>query len=133
MNSGISNIDTYLSSQPENVRKILEKLRQTIKKAVPEAEEVFSYQMPGFRFHGVLVWYASFINHYSIFVRPKILQVFKGELQNYKLAKSAIRFPLDEPVQVQLVTKIVKYAAKENLADAKQKAVANKSKHKKKA
>ncbi len=118
MKVSIKDIDSYLAIQPENVRVILEKLRQTIKKAVPEAEEVISYQMLAFKFHGMLVWFAAFKNHYSIFVRPKVLQAFKDELKPYELAKSAIKFPLDKPLPVQLVTKIVRFGAKENLGKA---------------
>lgn len=117
----LTEIDTYLAAQPENVRSILEKMRQTIKEAVPEAVELISYRMPAFRFHGMLAWYAPFTNHYSLFV-PKVLPVFKDELRPYKLSKGGIRFPFDHPVPVQLVTKIIQYAAKENLAKAQLKA-----------
>jgi uncharacterized protein YdhG (YjbR/CyaY superfamily) len=118
MNSSTKDIDSYLAIQPENVRVILEEIRQTIKKAVPEAEEVISYQMPAFRFHGMLVWFAAFKNHYSVFIRPNVLQVFMDELKPFELAKSAIKFPLDKPVPIQLVTKIVKFGAKVNLENA---------------
>jgi uncharacterized protein YdhG (YjbR/CyaY superfamily) len=113
-------IDTYIELQPENVRVILTELRQTIKMAVPEAEELISYRMPAFRFHGILVWYAAFKNHYSIFIRPHILSVFKDELSPFGLSKSksAIKIPLNEPVPIQLLTKIVKYGAKVNLENA---------------
>jgi uncharacterized protein YdhG (YjbR/CyaY superfamily) len=113
-------IDTYIELQPENVRVILTELRQTIKMAIPEAEELISYRMPAFRFHGMLVWYAAFKNHYSIFIRPHILSVFKDELSPFGLSKSksAIKIPLNEPVPIQLLTKIVKYGAKVNLENA---------------
>lgn len=92
-------------------------MRQTIKEAVPEAVELISYQMPAFKFHGMLAWYAPFKSHYSLFV-PGVLEVFKDELANYQLSKGGIRFPLDHPVQVELVTKIVQFRAKENLTKA---------------
>jgi uncharacterized protein YdhG (YjbR/CyaY superfamily) len=120
MRSSAKDIATYIEQQPENVRAILEELRQTIKKAVPEAEEIISYQMPAFRFHGILVWFATFKNHYSIFIRPHILSAFNEELKPFELSKSksAIKIPLDKPVPENLLTKIVKSAAKTNLENA---------------
>lgn len=113
-------IDEYIGLQSESTRGILSEIRQTIKKAVPEAEELINYQMPAFRFHGMLVWYAAFKNHFSIFIRPHILSVFKDELIPFELSKSksAIKIPLNEPVPIQLLTKIVKYGAKVNLENA---------------
>lgn len=122
------NIDEYLDTLPEKIRDIIEKIRQTIKKAVPQAEEVISYQMPAFKFHGMLIWFAAFKNHYSLFA-PKALQVFKDELTSYETTKSAIKFPLDKPAPVQLVTKIVKFIAKENLVKAQLKTKKKKIKY----
>lgn len=121
MNLPADDIQSYIEAQPENVRVILEKMRRTIKAAVPEADEMISYQMPAFKFHGMLAWYTPFKNHYSLFV-PGVLEFFKDELAPYKLSKGGIRFPLDHPVQVDLVTKIVQYRAKENLMKAQLKA-----------
>ena len=109
------NVDEYLAALPDNVIKTLKTLRQTIRIAVPEAEEVISYQMPVFKFHGMLIWYAAFKKHYSLFVHPPVLLGFKDELKPYQLSKSGIRIPLDEPVPVQLVTEIVRLGAKLNL------------------
>jgi uncharacterized protein YdhG (YjbR/CyaY superfamily) len=120
MQSSVKDIDSYIEQHPENVRVILKELRQTFQKAVPGAEELISYQMPAFRFHGRLVWFAAFKNHYSIFIRQNVLRSFKEELKSYELSKSesAIRIPFDKPVPVQLLTKIVKSGAKANLNDA---------------
>ena len=115
----INNIDKYILMFSSDIQKILEKIRQTIKKAVPDAEEVISYGMPAFKFHGMLAWFAAFKKHYSIFMRPKVLQVFKEDLKQYELSKSAIKIPLDKPVPIKLITKIIKYAAKENLKKVK--------------
>lgn len=115
MNKGDEELDVYLSGQSENVRAILEKIRETIKKAVPEATELMSYQMPAFKFHGILAWYAPFKMHYSLFVRPVVMDAFMEELKPYKLTKSAIRFPLNYPVPVELITRIVRYSAELNL------------------
>jgi uncharacterized protein YdhG (YjbR/CyaY superfamily) len=114
----LNEIDNYLARLPVRERTILNKLRQVIRKAVPEAEEVISYQMPAFRFHGMLVWYATFKDHYSVFVRPSVLQAFINELNALELTKSAIKFPFDHPVPVRLITKIVKFGAIENLLKA---------------
>jgi uncharacterized protein YdhG (YjbR/CyaY superfamily) len=107
----MNEVDSYLEVQPEDARVILEKIRLTIKKAAPEAEEVISYQMPSFRFNGMLVWYAAFKEHYSVFFIPRVIEAFKEELKPYKLTKSAIKFPMDHPVPVQLITKMVKFGA----------------------
>jgi uncharacterized protein YdhG (YjbR/CyaY superfamily) len=120
MQSSVKDIDSYIEQHPESVRIILEELRQTIQKAVPGAEELISYQMPAFRFHGRLVWFAAFKYHYSIFFRQNVLQSFKEELKSFELSKSesAIKIPFNKPVPVQLLTKIVKSGAKANLDDA---------------
>ena len=106
--------DSYLAEQPPAVRSLLEELRQTIKKAVPQATELISYQMPAFRHHGILLYYAAFKKHYSVFARPAILQAFKKELAGYSQTKSAIHIPLDRPVPRRLVTKIAQYVARQN-------------------
>ena len=117
MGSAVKDIDTYIELQSENARNILSEIRQTIKKAVPEAEELISYQMPAFRYHGMLVWFAAFNHHYSIFIPRQILNLFQEELKPFELSKSksAIKIPLDKPVPVQLLSKIIKSGAKANL------------------
>ena len=115
----MNEIDQYFASQPDNIRKILLQIRKTIKEAVPEAEELISYRMPAFKYHGILAWYAPFKKHYSLFVRPQFLEPFKEELKQYKLAKSAIHFPFDQPVPNDLIRRIVLYVAHENLAKKK--------------
>jgi uncharacterized protein YdhG (YjbR/CyaY superfamily) len=109
------NIDEYISSQPANVRASLEKIRQTIRKAAPEAEEVISYQMPAFKFHGVLVYFAAFKNHLSLFPTSSAIKAFKEKLESYACSKGTIKFPLDKPIPVKLITEIVKFRVKENL------------------
>jgi len=114
MNPSPNEIDVYMAGQPEDVRIILEKMRETIKEAVPEALELISYRMPAFRFHGMLAWYAPFKNHFSLFV-PNVLPLFIDELKAYKLSKGGIRFPFDQPVPVDLVKRIIQYRAQANL------------------
>ncbi|MEI8197411.1 MAG: DUF1801 domain-containing protein [Phycisphaerae bacterium] len=116
----MNDVDTYIANQPANARSRLETLRKTIKKAAPEAQEVISYGMPALRFHGMMVWYAAFKSHYSFFVIPKVLDVFRGELGQYATTKSAIKIPFDKAVPVRLVTRIVKLGVKLNLEKARQ-------------
>lgn len=120
-------IDQYISAQPATIRPLMEKIRQTIKKACPEAEENISYQMPVFRYKGILMYFAPFKNHYSIFTSPNYLLAFKEELKAYTTTKSSVHFLYNKPVPVSLITKIVKYAAKQNAQK-----VHNKEKTKKK-
>ena len=96
MRSAAKDIDAYIDLQSEIARSILSEIRQTIKKAVPEAEELISYQMPAFRYHGMLVWFAAFNHHYSIFIPRHILNLFEEELKPFELSKSksAIKYLL---------------------------------------
>lgn len=107
--------DEYIDQLPEKARNLLEQLRQIIKKAAPEAEEVISYQMPAFKYHGMLVYYAAFKNHYSLFPMTKALEKFKAKLAGYETTKGTIHFSYDQPVSVKLITEIVQYRVKENL------------------
>jgi uncharacterized protein YdhG (YjbR/CyaY superfamily) len=123
----ITTIDEYIDSQSENIRETLEILRQTIRKAAPAAEEVISYQMPAFKFHGILVYFAAFKNHYSLFAMPSAIQAFKEKLSAYEVSKGTIRFPSGMPVPVELVAEIIQFKVRENL----EKAAAKKNKKKK--
>ena len=112
----INNIDDYIASQPEQIKSNLEKLRQTINKSAPDAQEVISYHMPAFKYHGMLAYFACFTNHYSLFISPEVMKSFKDKLTDYETSKSAIRVPLNKPVPVKLVTEIIKCAVNENLS-----------------
>ena len=103
---------------------MLEDLRQTIRKAAPKAEEVISYQMPAFKFHGMLVYFAGFKNHIGFYPTSSAIKAFNKELSAYAGAKGTVRFPLDKPIPVGLITKIVKHRVKENLAKENLKAAA---------
>ncbi len=108
-------IDQYFSSHTEESRTGLEKIRQVIKKAAPGAEEVISYQMPAFKFHGMLIWCAAYKNHYGLYPGSKVIAHFKDKLAKYKCSKGTIQFPLDEPIPVKLISEIVRCRIKENL------------------
>jgi len=107
-------VDEYLSTLSKDVSGVLSGLRRIIKQAAPQAEEVISYGMPAFRYHGMLVWYAAFKDHIGFYPRPSAILAFKRELGRYKTSKGAIQFPLQEAIPADLVRKIVKFRVKEN-------------------
>ena len=113
-------VDEYLSMFPTDVSDVLSGLRKIIKQAAPRAEEVISYSMPAFKYHGMLVWYAAHKDHIGLYPRPSAISAFKRELARYKTSKGAIQFPLQEAIPVSLVRKIVKFRVKENEQSQKQ-------------
>ncbi|MGH2454458.1 MAG: iron chaperone [bacterium] len=122
MKKQFSTIDEYIKTFPKDVRSILEKIRQTIMKAAPEAEETISYQIPTFKLNGnYLIYFAGFRNHVSVYPAPRENEVFKEELSLYKGGKGTVQFPLDKPIPYDLVRRIVKFRVKESLAKGKKK------------
>jgi uncharacterized protein YdhG (YjbR/CyaY superfamily) len=120
MNIEATTIDEYISFQPKDLQVFLEKLRETIKTAAPSAEEVISYKMPAFRYHGMLVYFAAFKNHYSLFpANSKLIIEMKEELKMYKTSKGTIQFAFEKPLPVALIKKIVKARVQENLIKSK--------------
>jgi uncharacterized protein YdhG (YjbR/CyaY superfamily) len=115
-------IDGYIASFPKEVQGILEKIRQTIRIAVPGAVEAISYQIPTFKLNGSnFVHFAAWKEHIGFYATPSGNAAFKKELARYKVAKGSIQFPLDEPIPYDLVTKIVKFRVKETQANKKAK------------
>ncbi|HXB44903.1 MAG TPA: DUF1801 domain-containing protein [Puia sp.] len=111
----IKDIDSYIANQPEKVRIVLEKLRWVIKKAAPEAEELISYSIPAFKYHGMLVYFAAFKDHCSFFPgNAGLVQSMQDELKIYKTAKGTIQFTVEKPLPAVLVTKIVKARVQQN-------------------
>jgi uncharacterized protein YdhG (YjbR/CyaY superfamily) len=108
-------IDEYISFHPESVRVQLEKLRQTIHKAAPKAEEVISYQMPAFKLNGMLVYFAAYKSHIGFYPTGSVIAAFKKELAKYETLKGTVRFPIDKPLPLGLIGKMVKFRVKENL------------------
>lgn len=104
-----SNIDEYHSSFPADVQKIMQELRQTIKQVAPEATETISYNIPTFK---KLVSYAAYKKHIGFYPGASALTVFKDELTGFKTAKGTIQFPIDKPLPIVLIKKIVKFRAK---------------------
>lgn len=109
-------IDLYIANFPAKIQTLLEEMRTTIHKAAPEATEAFSYQMPTFKLNGNLVHFAAFKKHIGFYPVPSGLEAFKEELSAYKGGKGSVQFPLDQPLPLALVTKIVKFRVAENLA-----------------
>ena len=115
-----STIDEYIKTFPKDVQSILERMRETIRKAAPDAAEAISYQMPAFKLHGRhLVYFAAWKNHIGFYPMPSGTEAFGKELSRYKRAKGSIQFPLGEPLPLSLIRKIVKFRVKENLAEKK--------------
>ena len=111
-------IDEYIAGFPNDVQEILEKIRITIRKAAPEAEETIKYQIPTFTLKGNLVHFAAYKKHIGFYPAPRAIEEFKNELSIYDGAKGTIQFPLDKPVPFDLISKIVKFRAKDNLERA---------------
>ena len=108
-------MDEYINTFPEDVRTILNELRQSIKETAPEAEETINYQIPTFTLHGNLVHFAAFKNHIGFYPTPSGMEAFKKELAPYKAAKGSVQFPIDRPLPLPLIRRIVEYRVKENL------------------
>ncbi len=100
--------DEYLAAVPEPARSTLNKVRAAIRSAVPpEATEAISYGMPAFKHKGVLVWFAAFSNHCSLFPTASVIEAFKNELKSFSTSKGTIQFPTDKPLPTALVRKLV--------------------------
>ena len=112
------NIDEYIAGFPNDVQETLEKIRMTIRRAAPAAEETISYQMPTFTLKGNLVHFAAYKKHIGFYPAPRGIEKFRKELSAYKGGKGSVRFPLDEPIPFDLIHKIVKFRVKNNLERA---------------
>jgi uncharacterized protein YdhG (YjbR/CyaY superfamily) len=115
------NIEDYLVAQPVEARNKLALVRAAIRRAVPNAQEVISYQIPAFRIDGrVFIYFAGWKNHYSLYpVDEALLAAFSSELGSYQISKGTIRFPLAAPVPEDLILRIAVFKAEENLALAR--------------
>ena len=116
--SGFHSIDEYIGTFPEDIQKLLEEVRATIKAAAPNAEEKISYQMPTFFLNGNLIHFAAFKNHIGLYPTPSGTEAFKRELSIYQGAKGSVRLPIDKPLPLKLISKIVKFRVTENLKKA---------------
>lgn len=109
-----ASVTEYIAAADPQARKALREIRKTIKAVAPKAEEVISYQMPGYKYHGMLVFFAAWKNHISLYPAPWGAESLKKEMSEYEGSKGTIKFPLDKPMPITLIRKMVKYRMKEN-------------------
>ncbi|MGZ5424499.1 MAG: iron chaperone [Candidatus Aminicenantales bacterium] len=121
-NDTARSIEEYISAFPDATRRILDEMRATIRAAAPGAEEKISYQMPAFYLQGNLVYFAAFKKHIGFYPTSSGVEAFKRELAPYEVSKGTIRFPLDRPLPLKLISRIVKFRVAENLKNARPKA-----------
>jgi uncharacterized protein YdhG (YjbR/CyaY superfamily) len=113
--NGPKNVDEYLAGVPEPARSTLNKLRAAIRSAVPaEASETISYGIPAFKYKGVLLWFAAFTSHCSLFPTASIIESFKNELRGFSTSKGTIQFSTDKPLPTALVKRLVKARVAQN-------------------
>jgi uncharacterized protein YdhG (YjbR/CyaY superfamily) len=106
-------LDKYISEFPEEVRKILDQVRETIKNVATDATETINYGIPTFKMGGNLVHFAGFKHHIGFYPGPSGIEAFKSELSAYKGAKGSVQFPLDKPIPYELIGRIVKFRVQE--------------------
>jgi uncharacterized protein YdhG (YjbR/CyaY superfamily) len=125
----VKSVDDYITSQPKEMRSLLERVRATIAKAVPGAEEQISYGIPAFKLHGrPVLYFAGWKQHYSLYPSTApLIAAFRKELAPYEVNnKGTIRFPLSEPVPVKLIAALAKFRAKEVAANVQAKGASRK-------
>jgi uncharacterized protein YdhG (YjbR/CyaY superfamily) len=115
---GFTSIDQYIATFPGETQKILQELRATIKASAPKAEEKISYQMPTFALKGNLVHFAAYKKHIGFYPTPSGILAFERELSIYEGAKGSVKFPIDKPLPLELISKIVKFRVAENMKKA---------------
>ena len=123
-----TSVDEYIASHPEAVQRALKRVRSTIRKAVPGAEEMISYKIPTYKLDGrPVIYFAGWKQHYSLYPSgDRLVLAFKDDLARYEVSKGTIRFPLSEPVPVKLIEAVAKFRAKEVAEREKAKAAAPK-------
>ena len=109
-----ASVDEYIDVADPKAKKALQDIRKTIRSAAPKAEEVISYQIPGYKYHGMLVFFAAWKNHVSLYPAPWRAESLKKEMSVYEGSKGTIKFPLDKPMPLGLIKKMVKYRMEEN-------------------
>jgi uncharacterized protein YdhG (YjbR/CyaY superfamily) len=121
MMRNLENTDAYIRHAPKEVQALLTAMRRAIRLAAPKAEETISYGMPCFRLKGNLVYFAAFRHHIGFYPTASGIAAFKKELLPYKSSKGAVQFPLDRPLPLALIKKIVRFRVKESLANEREK------------
>ena len=115
------NVNEYIAAFEPHIQERLQQMRQAIKKAAPAAEELISYRMPAYKYHGVLVYFAGYKNHTGFYATPTGHAAFKELLAVYKEGKGSVQFPHNQPLPLALISRIVKFRVKENLEREKTK------------
>lgn len=108
-------VDEYIAAFPKKTQVMLKSLRAAIRKAAPQAQEKISYGIPYYALNGRLVYFAAFKNHIGFYPMTSGIRNFKKELSSYKSAKGSVQFPIDKPLPLALITKIVKFRVRNNL------------------
>lgn len=124
---GFSSIDEYIATFPQDKQALLETVRATIKATAPQAQELISYQMPAFALKGILVYFAALKNHIGFYPTGSGIEAFKDEMSGYEVSKGSVKFPLDQPLPLELISKIVQFRVNENLGKAAAKAAKKKA------
>src|SRR4051812_35549781 len=117
----MNDIDEYIKNFPRPIQELLEQVRKTIKEAAPDAAEKINYGIPTFTLSGNLVHFAGYKNHIGFYPTPSGIENFREELSLFEGAKGSVKFPIDEPIPLDLIRKIVKFRVKENLEKAERK------------
>lgn len=119
-----TSVDAYIAAFPADVQAVLQQVRAAVRKAAPEAEEGIVYGMPAYRLNGPLVYFGAFKGHIGFYATPTGHEAFGQELAGYKQGKGSVQFPLDQPMPLDLITRIVKFRVGENLQKAGKKKAA---------
>ncbi|HUK49492.1 MAG TPA: DUF1801 domain-containing protein [Terriglobales bacterium] len=117
----VKDVEAYIRAAPIKSRAKLRQLRRIIRISAPDSEEGISYKMPYYNYHGPLIWFAAFKNHIGIFLRPPIIEEHKRELKVYVTTKSAVHFPMNKPLPIPLIRKLVNARITKNLAATNEK------------
>lgn len=119
MKSGVGipkSIDEYIAGFPEDIREVLSQLRDRIRKTAPDAQEIISYQMPAYKLNGILVYFAAMTRHIGFYPASSGIEKFQKELSPYKTGRGSVQFPLNQPLPLSLIAKIVSFRVTENKA-----------------
>ncbi len=111
----IKTVEEYIAGFPTDIQIILQKVKETIQKAAPEAVEVISYGMPAYKLNGILVYFAAYKKHIGFYPTASGIEAFQSELAPFKWAKGSVQFPFDQPISFRLIDKMVRYRVRENL------------------
>jgi len=114
-------MDEYISSFPEEVQVVLNEMRKTIREAAPGAKEAISYGIPTFKLNGNLVHFAAYRNHIGFYPTPSGIDAFRKEISRYQHSKGTVQFPINEPIPLDLIRRIVRFRVEENTKGKKNK------------